>query len=606
MATIHEDLVLEDKFSGPFTRYIQLGERAEASTKRTQAALGDMAAASSRVAGGMASAANASDNLGNAAEIRSVSAATQELVNKLASAEAAFRNAFTDAEADQALRKLQSEMKRTGLVWTSTADQMESADMIARVGLQQLANQGRLAASYSAEKAFTDRRAAAAAQQAAAADRQAAAAASTRVKLTTRLKNAFTGLLPSIKKATSAQNILTRQVRRMSIMLLSAERIFRFMQASLEAAPEGVQESWSGAGAAVKNLASGTIIAALQAMQGPIDRLSAALNSEAGQKLAWGLQTLASVGGAAIGMLLDAVSSLVEFLGNNFETVMTVAGVLLALFAAKMLIAAAATLAANWPIILLVSLVAALVTGLMQAGVTSAQIFSAIGAGFGLIYAVGYNAIAAIWNIVASFAEFFANVFDNPVAAIVNLFIDLADAVLGVIETLAGAIGALLGQDWGAGIGNFRDKMQQWADDKFGEDTIKLDRMDELNVNDTMAEWAQKGSDLADKLGDFDPEKLLSGINANTGATAGSAGAIEKSLGLAEEELKSLVDVAEQRYVNRINLTSQTPVININGANTGNTQADRQRLADQLRDVLLEQMSAGSSRSTSFAYSGVT
>lgn len=95
-------------------------------------------------------------------------------------------------------------------------------------------------------------------------------------------------------------------------------------------------------------------------------------------------------------------------------------------------------------------------------------------------------------------------------------------------------------------------------------------------------------------------------IAANTGAAAGSAGAIEKSLGLAEEELKSLVDVAEQRYVNRINLTSQTPVININGANTGNTQADRQRLADQLRDVLLEQMSAGSSRSTSFAYSGVT
>ena len=90
------------------------------------------------------------------------------------------------------------------------------------------------------------------------------------------------------------------------------------------------------------------------------------------------------------------------------------------------------------------------------------------------------------------------------------------------------------------------------------------------------------------------------------GVCAGSAGAIEKSLGLAEEDLKSLVDVAEQRYVNRINLTSQTPVININGANTGNTQADRQRLADQLRDVLLEQMSAGSSRSTSFAYSGVT
>ena len=93
-------------------------------------------------------------------------------------------------------------------------------------------------------------------------------------------------------------------------------------------------------------------------------------------------------------------------------------------------------------------------------------------------------------------------------------------------------------------------------------------------------------------------------IADNTASTAGSAGSIEKSLGLAEEDLKSLVDVAEQRYVNRINLTAQTPVINITGANTGNTPADRQRLADQIRDVLVEQWSSGGNMYTNYAVSG--
>ena len=77
-----------------------------------------------------------------------------------------------------------------------------------------------------------------------------------------------------------------------------------------------------------------------------------------------------------------------------------------------------------------------------------------------------------------------------------------------------------------------------------------------------------------------------------------SVGGIGKSTSATEEDLKSLVDVAERRYVNQINLTSQTPVINVSGANTGHTAADRQNLANTLRDILLEQSAAGSTRST--------
>ena len=68
---------------------------------------------------------------------------------------------------------------------------------------------------------------------------------------------------------------------------------------------------------------------------------------------------------------------------------------------------------------------------------------------------------------------------------------------------------------------------------------------------------------------------------------------IKKSVDLSNEDVKMLVDVATRRYVNNINLTSQTPVITINGQNTGRTKEDREALADAIKLVLAEQWAAG-------------
>lgn len=73
---------------------------------------------------------------------------------------------------------------------------------------------------------------------------------------------------------------------------------------------------------------------------------------------------------------------------------------------------------------------------------------------------------------------------------------------------------------------------------------------------------------------------------------------VSKSVNLAEEDIQSLVDVAERQYVNRINLTAQSPVISVNGQNTGNTQADRRQLAATIRDIIVSEASAGSTRYT--------
>ena len=91
-------------------------------------------------------------------------------------------------------------------------------------------------------------------------------------------------------------------------------------------------------------------------------------------------------------------------------------------------------------------------------------------------------------------------------------------------------------------------------------------------------------------------------ISGQLGGIASGVKGIEKAVNMSEEDLKSLVDVAERRYVNQVNLTAQTPVITINGANTGRTAADRQNLADAIRDILVEQVAAGAVRSTAGAY----
>ena len=98
--------------------------------------------------------------------------------------------------------------------------------------------------------------------------------------------------------------------------------------------------------------------------------------------------------------------------------------------------------------------------------------------------------------------------------------------------------------------------------------------------------------------------KAYDELLGDTNSIAGDVSSINKSVNMADEDLKNLVDMAERQYVNQINLTAQTPVVTINGANTGNTEEDRRKLGDTIRDIILEQAAAGSYRSTARAYSG--
>lgn len=558
MAEIREPLTLIDRFSGPLDRFIQKLSKSVDSTQE------------------------------NTKGINKMSDATAKLVADLGSAERAFQGAFTDKEADAALQNLQKQMKQAGLVWTNTADQMEASDLLARVGLEKLAQSGRLAASAAVEESTAAEKATQAQERHQSKLQSVARAA----------KNAVASFL-GFNKVKSPLDSINSKLTRMALYFFSVRKLIGYIRDAMERAPDSIAKPFENLKNTISDTFGRTVVSLLAGMQTGVEKLNAALSSSSGQKFMRGLETVAQYAGQAIGFLLDKISSLIEWVGDNFQSVMAAASIAVGLFAVQMLGAAAATIAATWPILLIVGLAASLVVGLMKAGVTAEEIFSGIGSAAGWLYATIYNLVADAYNLFATFAEFFANVFNDPLAAVGHLFFDVFDSILGIVETVAKAIDALLGTDMSSAINGFRDKLQNFADMLVGENKIKVDRMEKLDVSDTMSKFSDKASSIGTSLSNFSLSNALATPIKNI---EDDVGKIQKTVTMTDEDLKSLVDVAERRYVNNVNLTAQTPVINITGQNTGNTTADRQALANTIKDILIEQVASGSTRTTARAF----
>lgn len=216
-----------------------------------------------------------------------------------------------------------------------------------------------------------------------------------------------------------------------------------------------------------------------------------------------------------------------------------------------------------------------------------------------------YNAIATIYNVVAAVANFIGNVFNDPLAAAARLFVSFADTVLSILQTLASAIDTIFGTDLANTVQGWRDSLSGWVDKTFGKGKEVLAEMElRTGTRFDITDAFKSGYNWGSNLFGGGTSNLFSQSTAydNIASIADSVKGIEKSVSMSEEDIKALVDVAERRYVNNVNLTAQTPVINISGQNTGHTAADRQNLANTIRDILIEQVSSGSTRTTARAF----
>lgn len=290
-------------------------------------------------------------------------------------------------------------------------------------------------------------------------------------------------------------------------------------------------------------------------------------------------------------------------------------------------------MATSWgmPLIIIIAVVAAFyaviavinkVTGasLSATGIITGTIAVAL-AFVGNLFVTAFNTIldliAVFFNAFAAVANFLANVFVDPLGAAARLFFDFADIVLSILQTVASAIDTIFGSSLADTVQGWRDSLGGWVDDTFGKGIEVVPKIDYQDSHLDRFEYGKAwdaGYQWGDNLDLFGGLKDMFGTGygapdydewaQDTNSIAGDVSSINKSVNMADEDLKNLVDMAERQYVNQINLTAQTPVVTINGANTGNTEEDRRKLGDTIRDIILEQAAAGSYRSTARAYSG--
>lgn len=261
-------------------------------------------------------------------------------------------------------------------------------------------------------------------------------------------------------------------------------------------------------------------------------------------------------------------------------------------------------------------LVGALYAGVAAYNKLTDSSVSATGIIGGAMYVLGaqaYNSVAFMHNTFASFANFLGNVFNNPVAAVEILFYNMAVNVLGYMRTLVGGLESTLNAIPGievnltGGLDSLIGKFNSAAETAKSEsDWVEYVKgMDYKDLAGEFATGYDKGANF-NPFGDYSSgtgyDPTWSDMAASLDEIADNTGSIKKAVNMSQEDIKLIVDMAARRYVNNINLTAQTPVITINGANTGNTEADRKALADTLKSILLEQAAAGSYRTTARVY----
>lgn len=266
----------------------------------------------------------------------------------------------------------------------------------------------------------------------------------------------------------------------------------------------------------------------------------------------------------------------------------------------------------------------ALIVGALYAGVAAYNHFtgasvSATGIIAGVMSMLGahvYNTVAFMYNGFAVFANFIGNVFNNPVAAVKVLFYDMAQTVLGYLLNIANGIEGLVNKIPGVTV-DLTSGVESWINNLGAKSAAVKESsgwkeyfspMEYKDYGSAFSSGYDKGSNFFSNifgggvgadLGNFSAGGAsLGDINDKLGGIGKDVGSIKKSVDMSKEDIKLMVDMATQRYVNKINLTAQTPVITVNGANTGNTEADRKAMADVMALILQEQLAAGSAKST--------
>lgn len=271
----------------------------------------------------------------------------------------------------------------------------------------------------------------------------------------------------------------------------------------------------------------------------------------------------------------------------------------------------------TWIVAAIIIVIAAIYLIVAAINKTQHTAYSATGVVAGIFATLGAHIINTFvvpaWNGFATLANFFGNVFNNPVAAVEVMFYDLCLTVLGYISNLASAIQTLLNKipgvevDITSGLDGFYSKLeeaQQAVKDKSGW-VEQVGKMDYVDYQTAYNKGYDFGQGVENKVSDFfggikdlgnsgDTGALgsygaASDMAANVANIAGDTSSISDSLDVSEEDLKYLRDIAEQEAINRFT-TAEIKVDMSGMSNTVHNTNDLDGIVDGLTTRVLEAM----------------
>lgn len=618
MPNIREELTLVDNFSSQFTRFIQLAEQSAASVMDLRGSLNNIetttaraALATEQLAQRMSGASRQADNAGNA--ISGLMGRVQGLIASYVGLQTVsglvnLSDTFTQTTARLNLLtgSLEETERLTQMVYQAAQNSRgsfaETANMVAKLGTlagEAFNNTNELVAfaeQLNKQMAISGT----SVQEGQAAMLQLTQAMASGVLRGEELNSVMEQTPMIAKTIADYLGVNTGKMREMaSEGLITAEIVKNAMFDAAEKTNEAFNNmpmTWAQVWQSFKNTAT-------MALQPVLNGIN------------WLANNIDIVAPLVLGL---AGAFAVFLIAANWVNICTAATRLLANVQAM----AAAVMTTSWglPLIIIVALIGvffAAVAAVNHFAGTSVSAVGIIVGVFAALFAFVYNTVIVnLYNGFAMFANFIANVFTNPVAAVKVLFYDMAATVLGYISNIAHAIENLINAIPGvqvsitSGLDGLVNNLKSASASVKAESGYKeyFKPMEYKDLTGAFQSGYSAGSNFsfsglfggggsgvsipsvgsaADPLGD---------IGKNTGKTAGNTSALKDAVDMTNEDLKMLVDMAERQYVAQVNLTAQSPVINITGQNTGNTADDRAAMADAIKRVLLEQRASGTYR----------
>lgn len=628
MPQIREQLILEDHFTQPFTEFIQLAQRAASSMDMLQGSLSNIETATARTA-------LATESLGTSfsrstASSASTSTAVDGLTRRLLGLASAYvgiqtvsglvnlSDTFTQTTARLDLMNdgLQTTQELLQMLYQSAQNSRgsftETADMVSKLGIlagnafngteEIIAFAELLNKQMAISQTGTQARQAAMLQltQAMSSGVLRGEELNSLLEQTPMIAQTiadYLGVSVGEMRNLASEGAITAEIMKNSMFWAADEINKKYEQ---------VPMTWADVWNSFKNTAT----MALQPVLNAINWL--ANNIQIIAPIVLGLAT-------AFGVFLIAANwiQICAAVTNFLTTAQAMLGAVMATVWGPIVIVIVLVIAAIYAVVAAInkltgSTISA--TGLITGTIAAALAF------IGNIFVAAFNLImdglVFVVNGFIGVANIIATAFSNPARAAVGIIHGMADAILSILEGIASAIDTLFGSNLAGAVSGWRSTLSGWVNEKWGDLDVVIEpfdaeslHMDRFNYGDAFSAGYDWGSNLSfgglPSGGDMpsasipaaaDPSSLLGDIGKSSGKTADNTGALKKSVDMTNEDLQMLVDLAERQYVAQVNLTSQTPVINVTGQNTGNTAADRTALADAIKTVLLEQRASGTYR----------